>query len=526
MDVAVQEPAKKKAPKKHDTTDKQIRGSSLLLFGRILSVGLNFASQVLMVRHLTQADYGAFAYGLALVAFFHGFSSLGLRRGITRFIPIYHENGEHEKVTGTIVLTVGTILLVGAIVIGAIYTAPETVARLIKDEAESVNLLLIMIFLVPVLAFDELIVALFASFSNPKAIFFRKYIVAPLLKLGVVLLFVTMQSSVLFLAYGYVIAMAFGVLIFVGLFIRLLKEQGLWQNMSFKTMDIPAKEIFAFTLPLLTSDLVTIVMHSADSMLLAYFHGTAEVGAYQVILPAARLNKIPMMSFAILYTPLAARLFAKEDFKGINDLYWRSAIWMAVLSFPIFAMTFSLAKPITVLLYGARYEDSWIFMTLFSLGYYFNVALGFNGLTLKVLGKIRYIVILNIAAAVCSLILAVILIPKFGALGATIASASTMIIHNIFKQAGLRMTSGINIFNWEYFSFYLMIIAGAAILFLVQFFVTSKVFVLVPLTVAISAGLFMLSRDKLKVEETFPELLKIPFLRAIFKVNAKDVKVD
>ena len=520
MELTVQERVKPPKAEKRDTTNKQIRGSSLLLFGRLISVGLNLASQILMVRYLSKEDYGAFAYGLAVVAFFHGFSSLGLRRGITRFIPIYHEKKEYDKLTGTIVLTVGTILVVGTLIIGGIQVWPEAVARLIKDGSQSVSLLLIMIFLVPVQAFDELIIGLFASFSNSRAIFFRKYIVAPCLKLSVVLLLISMNSTAVFLAYGYVTAMAVGAFVFVGLFIHLLKKDGLWQHMSLKTMNVPAKEIFAFTLPLLTSDLVTIVMHSADTMLLAYFHGAAQVASYQVILPAAHFNKIPMMSFAILYTPVAARLFAKEDFKGINDLYWRTAIWMSVLSFPIFAMTFSLAKPITTLLYGARYQSSWIFMFLFSFGYYFNVALGFNGLTLKVLGKVRYIVILNIGAAVCSLVLALILIPKFGALGATIASTSAMIIHNLFKQAGLRFASDINIFNWQYLSFYLLIIAGAIILFLVQFFVTSNAFVLVPLTIVISAGLFMLSRDKLKVEETFPELLKIPFLRAIFNVKA------
>ena len=53
---------------------KQIRGSSLLMAGKFISVGLNFASQVLIVRYLTKSDYGAWAYTFAIVGFFHGFS--------------------------------------------------------------------------------------------------------------------------------------------------------------------------------------------------------------------------------------------------------------------------------------------------------------------------------------------------------------------------------------------------------------------------------------------------------------------
>ena len=517
--------SKAKAKKaRQDTTRKQIRGSSLLLTGRFLSVGLNFVSQVLMVRYLSQTDYGAYAYALSVVAFFHGLSSLGLRRGITRFIPIYHEREEYEKLTGTLVLTLGTIAVTAVLIIGAIHLWPEQVARLVKDKSQPIHLLLILIFMVPVEAIDGLLVALFASFASPRAIFFRKFVVAPGLKLLVVVLLIAFQSSVVFLAYGYLAASALGVLFFIWLLFRMLKQQGVLQHLRLKTMEIPAKEIFAFTIPLLTSDLVTIVMHSADTMLLGYFHGTTQVAAFRAILPAAHFNKIPMMSFAILYTPLAARLFARDDYKGINDLYWRTAIWMCVLSFPIFALTFSLAKPLTLFLYGARYESSWIYMHLFALGYYFNVALGFNGLTLKVLGKVRYVVILNIAASLLNLLLAFLLIPKYGALGAAIATTASMILHNVFKQAGLKLAAGISIFDWRYFSFYLLLMAGAVGLFLIQFWTTQNVYVLVPLAAGFSLLLFLAARDKLRIEETFPELLKIPVLKSIFKWKLPKLK--
>ncbi len=504
---------------KQDTTRKQIRGSSLLLTGRFLSVGLNFVSQVLMVRYLSQTDYGAYAYALSVVAFFHGISSLGLRRGITRFIPIYHEREEYDKLSGTLVLTVGTIAVTAVLIIGAIHLWPEQVARLVKDKEQPVTLLLILIFMVPVEAIDGLLVALFACFASPRAIFFRKFVVAPGLKLTVVLLLILFKSSVVFLAYGYLTASALGAAFFVWLLFRMLKRQGVLERLRLSSLTIPAREIFSFTIPLLTSDLVTIVMHSADTMLLGYFHDSAQVAAFRAILPAAQFNKIPMMSFAILYTPLAARLFAKEDYKSINDLYWRTAIWMSVLSFPIFALTFSMAKPLTLALYGARYESSWIYMHLFALGYYFNVALGFNGLTLKVLGKVRYVVILNIGATVLNLILAFVLIPRFGALGAAIATSSAMIIHNVFKQTGLRLATNIRIFDWHYFSFYVLIIAAAVMLFFIQYFTIHNVYVLVPIAAVFSLLLLLFSKDKLKVDETFPELLKIPGVRSILRLK-------
>ncbi len=45
-----------------DATCKQIRGSSLFLAGRFLSMEIDFSAQVLMVRYLAAAEYGGLAY--------------------------------------------------------------------------------------------------------------------------------------------------------------------------------------------------------------------------------------------------------------------------------------------------------------------------------------------------------------------------------------------------------------------------------------------------------------------------------
>src|SRR3989304_2937288 len=48
-------------------TRRQLRGSSLLLAGRLLSKGANLAIQVLIVRHLARSEFGAFAWGISIV---------------------------------------------------------------------------------------------------------------------------------------------------------------------------------------------------------------------------------------------------------------------------------------------------------------------------------------------------------------------------------------------------------------------------------------------------------------------------
>jgi O-antigen/teichoic acid export membrane protein len=83
-------------PGAHEATRKQIRGSSLLLGGRFISLGINFAIQIMIVRYLSKADYGAWAYVISLVSLGVSVATFGLDRSITRFIPIYDEEKAYD----------------------------------------------------------------------------------------------------------------------------------------------------------------------------------------------------------------------------------------------------------------------------------------------------------------------------------------------------------------------------------------------------------------------------------------------
>lgn len=501
---------------KATATRRQIRGSSLLLAGRLLSKGVNFGVQVMIVRYLSKTDYGAFALALSFVSLSQSIATFGLDRAITRFVPIYQEKKEYAKLFGTIIMVFSTILSLGLAVALLFYGFQHLVTQSLLDgDQQARTLLLLLIFLAPVQAIDDLLIGMFAVFASPRAIFIRKNVLAPGLRLIVVLLLIVFQYNVLFLAGGYLAGGAIGVAIYVVMLFRLLRSEGLLSHFDLGAIQIPWREVFAFTIPLLSSDLVYVVMNQVDAILLARFQGTADVAAFRAVQPVAIMNQLIMASFATLFTPLAARMFARDDRQGINDLYWQTAIWIAVFTFPIFVLTFSVAQPLTVLLFGTRYQESGIILMLLSCGYYFNAALGFNGLTLKVYGKLRYIVSLNVAAAVANLVLNLILIPRYGAFGAAVGTGVTLIIHNILKQTGLRLGTGINLFDRRYFRVYVIISLSALGLLLIQAITSAPVYVSIALAGLASFLVIRLNRRLLNVEETFPELLRLPLMRRL-----------
>lgn len=501
---------------KHAAARRQIRGSTLLLVGQLLAKGVNFGVQVLIVRYLSKSDYGALAYALSIVALGGNIALFGLDRAITRFVPIYHEQRDYNKLFGTIIMAVGTVLSLGIVITLLFYGFQGLVAQQLGVDQRSLALLLILISLTPVQAIDGLLIGMFAVFASPRSIFFRKHVLGPGLRLMVVLLLVLLRSDVYFLASGYLAASVLGIIIYSALLFHAMQSQGLFQHFNWWTAQWPWREVLAFTIPLLTSDILYMVMNTMDAVVLERSGGAVDVAALRAVDPTAVLNSLVMSAFTMLFTPLAARMFARNDREGINNLYWQTAVWIAVFTFPIFVVTFSLAQPITVLLYGSRYAQSALILTLLSLGYYFDAALGFNGLTLKVYGKLRYSVAINILAGLFNLAAILVLIPRYGAVGAALGTCSALIFHNILKQAGLRLGTGISLFEWRYLRVYLIIALSAVGLFLVQWAVSLPIYISLLLAALVSLIVLLTNRKLLNVGQMFPEVLRFPLARRFF----------
>jgi O-antigen/teichoic acid export membrane protein len=492
---------------------RQIRGSSLLLLGRLLSLGLNFFVQVLTVRYLSKSDYGAFAYALTVTGVASFISGFGLERALTVFIPAYHEKRNYDKVFGTLILAVGTILSLSLIFVVGVYSLKEYIAQSFVADRRVIPVLLVMIVGVPPQALDNLFIGMFAIFSKPRAIFFRKYLIGPAIKLIVVLLLIFRQSNVYFLAVGYLAASISGTIICAITLIRELNNQGLFRNFNFHTIQYPAREIFGFTIPLLSTELVFMLRTSLAVVLLEYFRGTIDVAAFRAVFPIAMLNMIVYQNFSYLFTPLASRMFVRNDREGINQLYWQTAIWIAVISFPIFAVTFSLSQPLISLLYGERYEQSAITLSLLSLGFYFSAALGFNGLTLRIYRKVKYIFGVDLFGAVIALCINLILIRSYGAVGAGIATCVALVVQNVLYQVCLGIGTDIRLFEWHWLKVYVAIALGAIGLLLTQVAISSYVFA--SFAVAAVAALVSLlvvrfNHRVLGLGQTFPEFRHLP----------------
>jgi O-antigen/teichoic acid export membrane protein len=480
-------------------------------------MGINFVVQILIVRHLSRSGYGSFAYALSMVSLATTVVTFGLDRAVTRFIAIYDERGEPGKVLGTLVMVVSTVLVFGVLVVTGTLLARGLLGDSIMADPDAAMLFVLLVGLAPVQALDTISIGMFAVLERPGAIFARRHVLAPLLRLGVVGALIVAGAGTRFLAIGYLVTGALALVLYSGLLVALLRRRGILTRATFAQLDIPVREVLAFTIPLLTSDLVYAVMNVSDAIMLGHYRDAEALAGLRAVQPVAKMSEIVMSSFAVMFMPLASRLFARGDRAGVGALYWQTASWMTVLSFPIFVTTFALAGPLTVSFFGADYADAAPLLSVLALGYYVQVAVGFNGLALKAFGAVRILVVLNISAAVANIALNLALIPRFGAMGAAVGTAAALTIHNVLKQWGLWRATGITLFDPAALRLYGLSILIAATVTAVQLLLSPPL--LVGLVVAGVGSLVLLAhaRPLLRVATAFPELLRFRVLRYLIE---------
>jgi len=494
-----------------DAQRDHVRGSSLMVVGRMISMVINLGVHVASVQYLGETDYGVFAYALAISSLAASASLFGQDRALGRFLPLYDESGSYGKGQGAIAVAFATVFLLGSSIVAMIIGLHAVGFDITSDE-RAIATLLILIAVAPFTAIDTLFVSLFAVVAKPRAIFWRRHVLTPLLRLASVLGVIATAGSVERLAVFYLAAGVIGVALYAVMAVRAIRPLPLGARHQ---RVYPFGELYRFGGPMVSSDVAQALRATLVVIFLEALRSVDDVGAFRAVLPLAQLNAVAMQSFKLLYLPVAARMFGRDDNKSVADLYWQSAAWLAVGTFPIFVATFSFAEPLTRYVLGEEFVTSATSLAVLSFGYYVSSALGLNALTLKASGRVKLVVAVDTGTAILALGLNLVLISRYGALGAALATTGILLIQNLLVHLGLRRILDGLPFPSTHRKAYVWVACGAGILLAVQSLLNPPLIVSVAIGMATSLVVLMRNRDVLMLGDTFPELAKIPFLGKI-----------
>lgn len=502
------------APSQQKALQGSLRGSGLLLAGRLVAIALNFAVQVLTVRYLARTEYGSFSFALSAVALATNFNLFGLARAMSRLAPLYAERGLIGELRGALVVSFSWLALIGAALVALTAALWQVRPTALGGDPLSAELLVLLVVLTPLSAFDAVLEVLCAGFAGARTVAFRRHLLTPALRLAAILGVIALGRGVHALSVAYVVAGVIGVGSYTVLLRRALAARGLTRATPRR---FPVRAVLGLGSSLLVVDLMGVTILHFPSVVVEAMHGPAEVAGLRAVVPLATLGLVILNSLKLLYVPLATRTFERAGKAGVSEVHWACARWIALLTFPIFAVSAFLSPQLVPLLFGERYADAAPLATVMAFGFYAQAILEVHTLTLQALGRSKELVLAAAIALGLAVVSTVLLVPRFGAMGAAVATMVSLVGHNsatlviALRCGALERPHRADLGP-------VMWLAGGTLLPLVVLpFLGERpapAFALVAATVTV---MFLGTRRWMDLLQTFPELRKVPVLGRLLR---------
>jgi O-antigen/teichoic acid export membrane protein len=198
------------------------------------------------------------------------------------------------------------------------------------------------------------------------------------------------------------------------------------------------RELFSFSTPVMFMNLLQQFMLQSDGLVMGGFRGAKEVGIYILSSALAKGVSFPTDALGASLAPNFSSLVSQGDRAGLKRLFHTSTRWIFLLG-TFVGLGLILAGPPILHLFGKDFTGGYVFLCLLAGGQMVSAAFGANGTLITMTGHPK----VNLANSLClgagNLGLCLLLVPRFGGLGAAVAAASSFAVVNVARAVEIAL---------------------------------------------------------------------------------------
>ena len=404
-----------------DTARSQ-RGALVAFAIRIASAGILFFSQVLLARWLGTFEFGVYTYVWVWVTVTGTMCCLGFATTVVRFIPEYTEHGALDDVRGFLRAGRGVSFITATVAaaLGLLYL------QLFEGHTDStyhVPLTLALLCL-PAFAVTDFQDGVGRSKSWIGLALVPPYILRPALLLGFVAIAVaighprnaaTAAAALLFATWITAIVQ------------YVLQKRRMAPVLPSGNRNYRLKFWFFISLPVLLLDAFTLMLMNMDILLLELYVEPDQIGIYFAAARCIMLISFVHFAVAAAVMPRFSGYFAKGDNAGIRQLLTQSRLWTVVPSLAGAVVLLAIGKPL-LWLFGPDFTVGYPVMLVLVVGILARAAAGPTEGVLVVTGYQNLAAGILSASVVINVVLNLVLIPRYGLVGAAWATSITYVV--------------------------------------------------------------------------------------------------
>jgi O-antigen/teichoic acid export membrane protein len=403
-----------------------VRSSFIVFITVILSKLLAWAYRVIIVRYYGIEAYGYYSLLILVLGLFVTFGSLGFVDGLLRYIPKYLGEKKNQNARYLLNYSIVSLLVSGLISVVLLFFFSDYIAiKVFKDVGFS-SLLKVFSLLILAWIFSNVFLTTINSLEKIGWYSFLSDVLPNISRVGIILILIFLGSSMnaVFISYGasLIILVTFSYIIFKRYSHVLIKKE-----ISLAEKESMKKEFRAYSFPMVFTGGVSKLNFWIDSLIIAIFLTPSDVGFYNAAIPVALLLHIIPELFYPLFFPLITRMISSKNREVAKDISKQLGKWVFMINLPIFILLFFFPDVVLGFIFNISDPVTSSSLRILSLGAFITSFLYISQRLLLIHGFSKTLLFNSVLALVANIILNVILIPKYGIMGAAIATSSVWV---------------------------------------------------------------------------------------------------
>lgn len=409
------------------------KGAGIFFIGTLVGNGLRYIYQLVVARSMGPGIYGGLLLGIAILQVMQLVADLGLSQGVVRYTAIFQGRGDRARVKGIIFLALRSVLVSAPVLGLLLFLGSSTLAGRVFRTPE---LALILRFLAVALPLYALTMILAFAFQGLQVIKYRVYVnqfVEPGSRILLAVLFLTLGGGLTGVLSAYVL----GVLLSLAAAVLLMRRVCPEIFRPAAAAVIERKKLYSFSWPLLFSFLLGYLIVWNDTLFLGILKSSRDVGVYGAAQRTALLLTFVLGSLVAIFGPLVADLFSRDKKEDLNRHLKTVAHWSFSLTLPLAVPAVVFARPV-LRLFGEPYTDAAGPLVILACGWAAHALLGLCGNVITMSGRSKLHLLNNIFLLAVNVALHLLLIPRFGILGAAAATSGSILLCDILALLEVR----------------------------------------------------------------------------------------
>ncbi|MEX0995350.1 MAG: polysaccharide biosynthesis C-terminal domain-containing protein [Balneolaceae bacterium] len=182
----------------------------------------------------------------------------------------------------------------------------------------------------------------------------------------------------------------------------------------------------------LLGGLTTVIVWNVDIMMLGSMSGLDQTAIYAIAFYVGSVITVPQRAIDKIATPLIADYLQQKKWDQVKDIYQKSSLNQLLAGILILSLIWVNIDHILGLLPEVYSEGRWVVLFV-GLGKLFDMATGTNGSIIITSRYYRFDLITNLLLVAFTIGTNLLLIPRYGIVGAAIATMLSIFIYNLIK---------------------------------------------------------------------------------------------